>query len=199
MTVAALFVDRRGPYWGRPDIDAWDRVRDATRYAGPHPVVAHPPCERWCALARFVASRRSDLPVGADGGTFAAALAAVRRWGGVLEHPAGSLAWRAHGLACAPCIGWFEAAPYEWTCEVWQAHYGHPCAKRTWLWFVGAEPPAPLLWGRARGTAIVSYLGRSGAGHPLRTRRPRVSHATADLTPPAFADALVSLAKSSRP
>lgn len=46
-TIAALYVQRNGIYWNRPDIDAWDEQRDARLYDGPLPVVAHPPCQRW--------------------------------------------------------------------------------------------------------------------------------------------------------
>jgi hypothetical protein len=35
---------------------------------------------------------------GDDGGCFISALEAVRKWGGVLEHPAASSAWKAFGL-----------------------------------------------------------------------------------------------------
>lgn len=46
-TIAALFVATDGPYSGLPSVDPWDEQRDARRYCGPHPVVAHPPCQRW--------------------------------------------------------------------------------------------------------------------------------------------------------
>ena len=85
--IAALYVETNGAYSGRPDVDPWDIERDARRYDGPHPVVAHPPCDRWCKMAP-VNQARYGHKVGDDGGCFAAALAAVRRWGGVLEHPA---------------------------------------------------------------------------------------------------------------
>lgn len=45
--IAALFVAVGGGYFGLPDVDPWDAERDARLYAGPWPVVAHPPCERW--------------------------------------------------------------------------------------------------------------------------------------------------------
>lgn len=49
--IAALYVDRRGPYWDREGVDAWDIERDARLYKGPHPVVAHPPCHLWVNMA----------------------------------------------------------------------------------------------------------------------------------------------------
>lgn len=103
MTVAALFVARGGCYFdpSLTDVDPWDETRDARLYAGPWPVVAHPPCSRWCLLAGLVQATRGHK-VGDDGGTFAAALASVRRWGGVLEHPAFTRAWPTYGLPAPP-------------------------------------------------------------------------------------------------
>src|SRR5262245_42322222 len=103
--IAALFVDPDGAYAGLPDVDVWDERRDARAYAGPHPVVAHPPCARWCRLAGLV-EKRWGHKKGADGGCFASALASVRRWGGVLEHPAYSDAWLAFNLPLPPVEGW---------------------------------------------------------------------------------------------
>ena len=97
--IAALFVQVNGAYWNNPEIDAWDKERDARRYTGPLPVVAHPPCQLWGAMANVNFARwggEHNRP-GNDGGCFAAALAAVNRWGGVLEHPAKTRAWAAHG------------------------------------------------------------------------------------------------------
>ena len=95
--IAALFVQTGGCYFGLPDVDPWDEARDARKYAGPWPVVAHPPCSRWCKLAGLVEARWGHKR-GEDGGCFKSALESVRRFGGVLEHPAYSDAWPTFAL-----------------------------------------------------------------------------------------------------
>ena len=95
--IAALFVYGDGPYASIADVDAWDIKRDARLYDGPHAVVAHPPCSRWCRLAGLVEARWGHKR-GEDEGCFASALANVRRVGGVLEHPAYSDAFKAFNL-----------------------------------------------------------------------------------------------------
>src|SRR6185312_13507688 len=79
--VAALFVEKGGCYYGLPNVDPWDRERDARLYDGPWPVVAHPPCERWGRYwfggPTWVANGRARKTLGDDGGCFEAALRAV--------------------------------------------------------------------------------------------------------------------------
>jgi hypothetical protein len=79
--IAALFVQTDGVYFDLPDVDPWDISRDARNYDGPHPVVAHPPCSRWCRLAGLVEARWGHKR-GDDGGCFASAVSSVRKWGG---------------------------------------------------------------------------------------------------------------------
>lgn len=170
MTVAALYVARGGCYFGLPDVDPWDEGRDARRYPGPWPVVAHPPCDRWGRYATGgpnPLARRRD--VGDDGGCFKCALADVRRWGGVLEHPAASKAWPAHGLHAPPHRGgWVVADEHGgWTCHVEQGHYGHRGRKATWLYAVGVEPPS-----LRRGPSRASGSRDRGA----RSREEREQH-----------------------
>ena len=102
--IAALFVERGGVYWDLPDVDPWDQERDARLYAGPWPVVAHPPCERWGRYWHGGPSAKVRKVKGDDGGCFESALASIRRWGGVLEHPQASAAWKRFGLL-APMYG----------------------------------------------------------------------------------------------
>ena len=49
-TIAALYVEENGCYYGLDGVDPWGVTRDARKYDGPFPVVAHPPCARWSAL-----------------------------------------------------------------------------------------------------------------------------------------------------
>ena len=103
--IAALYVQTGGAYFGLDGVDPWDEQRDARLYAGPHPVVAHPPCKRWGRYWFGGPSAKVRRTLGDDDGCFAAALAAVRRFGGVLEHPEASHAWRVFGLNAPPKSG----------------------------------------------------------------------------------------------
>ncbi len=147
--IAALYVIAGGVYCGLPDVDPWPKDRDARLYAGPHPVVAHPPCERWGRYWHGGPSCKQRMRKGDDGGCFAAALAAVRRWGGVLEHPEASAAWDAFGLNRPPKCGGWIAADFlgGWTCCVEQGHYGHRARKATWLYACGVRSLPSLTWG----------------------------------------------------
>lgn len=194
--VAALYVATGGSYFGLDGVDPWDEPRDARRYAGPYPVVAHPPCQLWVNFAALNFKRyggEHNRP-GNDGGCFAHALATVRQCGGVLEHPAGSKAWSAHDLLIPRGGGWHRcvrgADEDEWTCDVWQSAYGHPARKRTWLLYVGDQPPAEMRWERKPGTHQVGWFDR---------KKPTLSKKEANATPPEFRDALIALARSSRP
>lgn len=185
--IAALFVEKGGVYYGLPDVDPWDIERDARKYAGPHRVIAHPPCNRWVNFA-FVNYKRyggeHNRP-GNDGGCFASALQSVRRWGGVIEHPADSRAWPHHGLQRPHLPGWTEVTSGEWVCEVWQSAYGHRARKRTWLFFVG-QKPCPMRWGRPPGTHQVGWFDR---------KKPTLSKRESKATPIAFRDALLELVR----
>ncbi len=194
VVIAALYVDPNGAYAGLPDVDAWDEARDARRYDGPWPVVAHPPCQLWGRFARVNFKRWGgdhNRP-GNDGGTFSAAVAAVRKWGGVLEHPADSYAFAAHGLPAPTAIGWQATMSGDWVCEVWQSAYGHMANKRTWLLYSGASLPPSLRWDRPRGTHQIGFQDRRGKDR----NKPTIAREMASATPPAFRDILIAMARS---
>jgi hypothetical protein len=100
--IAALYVEPNGAYYGLPGVDPWDQARDARQYAGPWPVVAHPPCERWGRFWHGSPRKPHQFKLGDDGGCFKHAIECVLVWGGVLEHPADSKAFAFYGLNAPP-------------------------------------------------------------------------------------------------
>lgn len=193
--IAALFVAKGGCYFGLDNVDPWDESRDARNYTGPWPVVAHPPCSRWCRLAGLVEARWGHKR-GDDGGCFASALASVRRWGGVLEHPAYSDAFAAFGLPAPVGTGWQRTIDGGAVAYVEQCRYGHPAKKATWLYAHGLRELPELDRHRVadrESKALVSWCGnhvKSGE------TRPRVGKKTAAATPLAFRDLLIAMAES---
>ena len=185
--VAALFVQAGGTYFGVPGVDPWDEPRDARLYCGPYPVVAHPPCGRWCKPLAKVNQTRYGHKIGDDGGCFQAALRAVKLFGGVLEHPAHSYAWDRFALP-KPIRGRWTVGGGFWVTEVSQSAYGHKARKRTWLLYVGFEPPS-LDWQDPPGTHLTSWLQRTARVAPRITKR------EADKTPISFRDLLIDLAR----
>lgn len=204
--IAALFVQPGGAYFNLPDIDPWDEARDARRYAGPHPVVAHPPCQRWGKLwagQPLHIKRTGERKVkGDDGGCFAAALAAVRRWGGVLEHPWGSHAWPHFNLSRPlRAGGWTQADEHGgWTCCVEQGRYGHYARKPTLLYACGVRL-ADLDWGVSPAKLDPETVARIGLERAKRRGEVCGRGGGTDSpirigTPPAFRDVLIGMARS---
>lgn len=204
--IAALYVQTGGAYFGLDGVDPWDAQRDARLYAGPRAVVAHPPCERWGRYAKGGPNPRARRrEIGDDGGCFAAALAAVRLFGGVLEHPEASHAWRAHGLLAPPRWGhWVPAGDWiGWTCCVEQGHYGHEARKATWLYAAHVDLPS-LRWGACSGKkrledGYASAAARRDAREAGAPPLPRIAEALRAATPPEFRELLLSIARSARP
>lgn len=185
--IAALFVEKDGPYFGLSDVDPWDIDRDARQYAGPFPVVAHPPCARWCQLAP-VNHARYGTPIGDDGGCFEAALSAVRKFGGVLEHPAFTIAWRTFGIPNPHLSGgWQRVFDGGWVAHVEQRNWGHEARKGTWLYAYGMEDPPSVKWGR--GPAPLAWIGGPINGFKKLERR------ASSETPIEFRDLLLTIAR----
>lgn len=154
--IAALYVAKNGPYFGLEGVTPYDEERDARSYNGPHPVVAHPPCERWGKYYSGGPNPNAERRLlGDDGGCFDRALWAVRNFGGVLEHPAYSAAFRYYRIAHPdPAGGWHPAGDGygAWVCQVHQGHYGHPADKATWLYAKAPRDALPeLTWGPCEG------------------------------------------------
>ena len=205
--IAALYVETHGTYYDLDHVDPWDIERDARGYSGPHPVVAHPPCQRWGHYWHGAPNKPHQYRLGEDGGCFGAALTAVRNYGGVLEHPAHSKAWQYFGLRTPPRNGgWIKADAFGgYTCHVEQGHYGHMSRKATWLYAVVDDPSTlpDLQWGPSPQRIHPVALERYGYEKARRIGmmamvggkdKTRIRNAT----PEAFRDVLISIAEGSR-
>lgn len=201
--VAALYVETDGCYFGQVGVDPWDEQRDARNYQGFAPVVAHPPCQRWGRFWHGSTRKPHQFKLGDDNGCFAAALAAVWRSGGVIEHPQDSRAWEHFGLARPPRAGgWVKADRIGWTCRVEQGFYGHFSNKPTWLYACKTELPE-LRWGigeqRLHPVALANHgyekarrigmMAMVGGKDKTRIR---------NSTPPEFRDVLLAIARSAK-
>lgn len=202
--VAALYVEPEGHYIGAPGVDPWDEQRDARGYKGPHPVVAHPPCQRWGRFWHGSTRKPHQFKLGDDGGCFAAALSSLAEFGGVLEHPCDSHAWAAFGLKKPPRSGgWVEAAPGIWTCCVYQGHYGHVAGKPTWLLASGVlrEQLPELRWGKVEQRIHPVALAKHGYEKARRIGMMAMiggkdKTKLRNATPPEFRDVLLEIART---
>lgn len=205
--VAVLFARADSVYKTLPGCDVWDEARDARKWPGGAPIVAHPPCKRWSSLNNLVLARyphrAADFAHGNDGGLFSLALHAVRAYGGVLEHPAYSRAWRTFDLP-RPGVGvWQQGICGGWSVELDQAAFGHVARKRTWLYAYGAVPPAvprTSVDHAPDGKVVRVYRRRNPDGswsrQPSSEKNREISHKAAESTPRPFAEWLVDLARS---
>lgn len=200
--IAALFVEDGGAYANIDGVDPWTEARDARTYKGPHPVVAHPPCQRWGRFWHGSTRKPHQFRMGEDAGCFASALTSVRTYGGVLEHPADSHAWSFFGLkAPQRYAGWARADSFGgWSCYVEQGHYGHLARKPTWLYACRTELPE-LIWDKGEQRLHPVALERYGYAKARRIgmmamvggkRKTEIRNAT----PPAFRDILIGIARS---
>ncbi len=184
--IAALYVETNGAYFGLPDVDPWDIHRDARLYAGPHPVIAHPPCHRWHQLSA-VNNKRWGYVINDDDGCFAAALAAVREYGGVLEHPAETRAFKFHNIPEPVSGNWQRTIDGDWVTEIWQSSYGHRARKRTWLLYHGRTMPPVLKWHKVPGTHQIGWFDR---------KLPQLPKRDLSTTPDLFRDLLIEIARA---
>jgi hypothetical protein len=202
-TVAALFVAEGGCYTNLPGVDAWPESRDARKYAGPWPVVAHPPCERWGRYWSGGPSAKVRRTKGDDGGCFESALDSVQLWGGVLEHPEATHAWAHFGLRRPKTTAhWWPCPSGGHVCQVEQGHYGHRARKKTWLYAFGipVELLPALTWGPSAGERLDegfhSKAERDAARAAGVKPRPRLSTRENIATPIPFRDLLIAIARS---
>lgn len=194
MPVVALYVDtKRGPYPALLGLEnCWGIERQAMDWCGPGPCVAHPPCGHWGRYAHRCHDNGETGPV---------AVAQVQSWGGVLEQPKDSKLWKHCGL---PRPGELPDRYGGYSILVFQWDWGHRADKPTWLYIVGCPkdqlpampPPAPPREARKpKLRQLVDNPDMLRRFHGTRGVVELMSKTQRHLTPPAFAEWLVEVAR----
>ena len=181
--VAALFVRADSVYKKMPGVDCYDISRDARQWAGGMPGVFHPPCRAWGQLSHFAKPRPDEKALAPW------AIEQIRKFGGVLEHPAKSKLWPELGLPAPGCVDKFGG----WTLGIHQHEFGHRAEKKTLLYIVGCDkkdvPVMPLAMTYA--SHVIGDSGRVALGN----KKPEITKADREHTPKALAIWLVELAR----
>ena len=118
--IAVLCVLENSVYKTLPELDVYDKLRDAYTFDLDIPIIAHPPCQQWSRLKNFAKQDRLEKELAFF------CLEKIRCNGGILEHPAGS--------------SFFKEAGIKPTISVDQSLFGFPARKRTYLYFHGFKP-----------------------------------------------------------
>lgn len=199
--IAALYIIEYGPYSALEGVDAWGVSRDARKYRGPYPAIAHPPCERWGRYYSGGPSAHGTRLKGDDDGCFAHSLWAVRTFSGVIEHPEASHAFHYYGLPIPAWRGgWSQPDKYGGrSCCVAQGHYGHLARKMTWLYAVGIDFSIPIIWGPSTGGLRLDegFHSKEARARAIKTGvGKRLSARQRKITPEPFKELLLKLARS---
>lgn len=161
--VSALFV-RSDSIYKKLGVDCWDIGRDAKNFAGPGPVICHPPCRTWGILKQFSKGSADEHELAFF------ALDVVRKNGGVLEHPSGSNLWLECNLPLGKNIDRYKG----FTLSINQHWFGHKARKKTLLYICGINqkdvPAYPLNF-----DAVTHVLGpaKHGLGKKELTKADR--------------------------
>ena len=180
-TVSVLFARSDSIYKKIKCCDVWDSERNALNYKGDLPVIAHPPCRLFSRLRAFSTAPISEKKLAYF------AVDCVRCYGGVLEHPSGSLLFKEYSLPLNKEYDNFGG----FTISVNQSWWQHPCTKKTLLYIKGCKrsdvPAFPLNFD------LCSYCITSNKKNKKLLKECRKDDR--DKTPYLFALWLIELAK----
>lgn len=183
--VPAVLFARRDSVYKTLAADVWDADRDALKWPGGAPIVAHPPCRAWGSLWYFAKPRPGEKELALW------SVDKIREFGGVLEHPAASKLWAEKPLpepGERDQFGGFTLPVLQW----W---FGHRAAKATRLYICGCEPwdvpEIPFRIGEPEFVVSPSSGKRKG----MPGWKPQIRTPEREATPPAFAKWLLELAR----
>lgn len=192
--VAVLFARSDSYYKTLPGCDVWDIERDARNWPGGVPGVFHPPCRAWGRLSHMANPRPDEKDLARW------AVAQVRRWGGVLEHPKASRLWADQGLPAPGKRDEFGG----FTLGIHQHWFGHRATKATLLYIVGVAPgdfpEMPMRLGDGSHVIAQDVRCKDGTRIPNGDprKRPECTKPEREHTPRELAEWLVELARRTR-
>lgn len=131
MKIPVLFTQKNSNYDLDHKFDIYDINRNALTCISRSAAIYHPPCRSWGRL-RGLANR---IPV--EHWYAVWSVIRCRRFGGVIEHPAGSTLWK---LMKLPLPGSKPDNFGGWSMSINQSWFGFKAAKNTWLYIVGISP-----------------------------------------------------------
>ncbi len=182
MIIPVLFCRSDSAYKNDTRFDAWDAQRDALKWQGGSPLIAHPPCRAWGQLSHMANPRKGEKELAPW------AISQIRKFGGVLEHPKGSKLWKFLKLpepetACDN-FGGFSILIDQWD-------FGHVARKATKLYICGIDKSdLPNLPTKRIGNPFKSITG-SPPGHPYLKRCTQYER---EYTPDLLIDFLYNIA-----
>ena len=125
-----LFTEKNSNYLNYDEFDCFDETRNALSCSSRLPLIAHPPCRLFSRLRAFSTAHPREKLLAFF------ALAKVRQFGGILEHPRSSLLWKTGNFDLSGQVdqygGFLRSVNLSW--------FGYPCEKKTMLYFIGISP-----------------------------------------------------------
>jgi hypothetical protein len=182
--VTVLCVRKRSIY-NEMGLDCYDAERDMRTWSGGNAVVAHPPCAQWGILRGLANVNESEKTLAVE------CVRLIRQWGGVLEHPAGSLLFQKEISE--------DRFPRPGIVDPWggysicvdQCWFGHLARKKTLLYICGcAERDLPAIpFSLDQVTRVVSTSRKKG---PKMKELPKTER---EKTPVRMAEWLIEVAE----
>ena len=128
--IPVLFTQENSNYNKIKIFDCYDIKRDALSFNGRIPLIAHPPCRKFSKLRGLSTAPLSEKKLAFF------ALAKVRQFGGILEHPRSSTLWKDGNFNLDGSVdsygGFLRSVDLSW--------FGFPARKKTMLYFCGITP-----------------------------------------------------------
>jgi hypothetical protein len=185
--ITALCV-RKDSIYKKLGLDCYDQERDMRTFQGGNAVICHPPCAQWSALRGFARVDELQKTLAIE------CVHMVRKFGGVLEHPAKSIIFEnSYRWERLPKPGMSKDPWGGYTICINQHWFGHKAEKKTFLYICGCDqqnlPPISFSL-----DAITHVVGSRVKRHTGR-RRPELSKKDREVTPTLLAEYLIKVAE----